>query len=269
MRDALGFPIPVSDRISFLYWERSSIDRDGHALVIVNKDSRTIIPIGRTSVLLLGPGCRVTHAAISLIALEGALVLWVGEAGVRLYAGGNPRASEQALLHQATMRLQYRLVVAKRLFKWMWNEEAPAHRNIDQLRGIEGSRVKSLYPEIAKTYGVQWHGRNQDASDPLNMAINTATSTLYGLAEAVVLALGYSPAIGFVHAGDPRSFVFDVADTLKFKTVVPLAFAVHKESALNVEHRCRVACRNLFLEQQVAAKFVSIIGDILDANGCN
>lgn len=269
MRDALGFPIPVSERISFIYWERSAIDRDGHALVVINKESRTVVPIGRTTVLLLGPGCRVTHAAISLIALEGALALWVGEAGVRLYAGGNPRADAKALLHQAAMRLQHRLTVAKRIFKWMWGEAAPANRSVDQLRGIEGSKVKALYPEIAQRYGVEWQARKPDTSDPLNLAINTATSTLYGLAEAVILALGYSPAIGFVHAGDPRSFVFDVADTIKFRTVVPLAFAVHQESAVEVERRCRIACRNLFFEHQIAAKLVSIIEDIMDANGCD
>jgi len=86
MRDALNFPMPVSERISFLYFERVFIERDGHSLVSICGPERTQIPVGRTSVLMLGPGVSMTHAGAALCALEGVLVLWVGEAGVRLDA---------------------------------------------------------------------------------------------------------------------------------------------------------------------------------------
>ncbi len=71
------------------------------------------------------------------------------------------------------------------------------------------------------------------------------------LSEAVILAAGFSPAIGFIHEGDPRSLVFDLADTVKFKTVVPLAFDVFLSDAHDVRSSVRRACRDLFRESQM------------------
>lgn len=71
MRDSLGYPIPVSERISLIYLERCTLERDGHSLVAVDLKNKTIIPVAKTSVLMLGPGTSVTHAAASLAALEG------------------------------------------------------------------------------------------------------------------------------------------------------------------------------------------------------
>ena len=225
MRDALIYPMPVSERISFLYFERTSLERDGNSLVTIFGQERVQIPIGRTSVLMLGPGVSASHAAISLCALECALVLWVGEAGVRLYSFSNQRANSEALLRQAKIHLapELRLSAARKIYSLMFDEEAPQRRSIEQLRGMEGAKVKAIFHALASKNKLQWEGRTSSMADPLNAAISTATSALYGVGEAAILALGYSPSIGVVHAGDPRSFVFDIADTLKFKTVVPLA----------------------------------------------
>ena len=262
--------MPASERISFLYFERKAIERDGHALIAVDKSSSIQIqlPIGRTLALMLGPGCRISHAGVALCALEGALLLWVGEAGVRLYATSNPRSNSSSLLRQASMRLDAakRLVVAKRLFYEMFGEQAPDRRSIEQLRGIEGSKVKLIYAELSNRFHVAWAGRTQSMGDPLNTAISTATSSLYGLCEAVILALGYSPAVGFVHDGDPRSFVFDLADTLKFKSVVPLAFSLFAESPANIEHRTRCACRDLFFKDATAQKLVLTLENLFRAD---
>jgi CRISPR-associated protein Cas1 len=56
--------------------------------------------------------------------------------------------------------------------------------------------------------------------------LSAATSCLYGITEAAVLAAGYAPAIGFVYSGQPLSFIYDIADLIKFETVVPVAFKV-------------------------------------------
>ncbi len=268
MRDSLGYPMPISERISFLYFERTILERDGHGLVTISGSARTQIPIGRTSVLMLGPGVSVSHAAIALCALEDALVLWVGEAAVRLYGACNPRSNSSALLHQAKLRLDEgtRLQVARRIYFMMFDEVAPERRSIDQLRGVEGGKVKSIYEALAVKNKINWSGRSQNMSDPLNAAISTATSALYGVTEAAILALGYSPAIGFIHNGDPRSFVFDVADTVKFKTVVPLAFELVATSQFQVEQRTRAACRDLFYKEMMPSKLVNIIQEVLGAN---
>ena len=86
------------------------------------------------------------------------------------------------------------------------------------------------------------------------------------MTEAAILALGYSPAIGFLNSGDPRSFVYDVADTVKFKTVVPLAFEIAANSVSKIESKTRSACRDLFNSEHMAAKLVDIIERILHAH---
>jgi CRISPR-associated protein Cas1 len=263
--------MPISERVSFLYFERAIIERDGHSLVSISGPERIQIPIGRTSVLMLGPGTSMTHAAASLCALEGVLTMWVGEAGVRLYSTGNQRSDGAAILLQSRLHLDevLRMETARRLYHLMFDEPAPQRRSIEQLRGIEGSRVKMIYENLSMQFGLKWEGRTLDLKDPLNAAISTATSALYGITEAAILALGFSPSIGFVHNGDPRSFVFDVADTVKFKTVVPLAFKVVSSSTNLVEQRTRAACRDLFYEQRMPDKIVNNILAIIDANALN
>lgn len=261
-------PIPVSERISIVYADKGCLEQDGHQLVLVDKGSATAIPVGKTNVILLGPGTSVTHAAVRLCANEGCLLLWGGEAGVRLYAVGNPRASADHLVQQASVFVNpsLRLAAARTIFFLMFGEEAPQQRSIEQLRGIEGSKVKLLYRKFAEKSGVVWDGKRNDLSCPVNAALAGVNSALYGVTEAAILALGYSPAIGFVHAGDPRSFVFDIADTVKFSTVAPLAFELAKDGIGNMEHRSRVACRDMFVRENLVGKIVQNIQQVLETS---
>ncbi|MGA9216883.1 MAG: hypothetical protein WBZ54_16960, partial [Methylocella sp.] len=56
--------------------------------------------------LMLEPGARICRAAVDLAARAGTLVVWVGEAGVRLYAAGQPGgARSDRLLCQARLAL--------------------------------------------------------------------------------------------------------------------------------------------------------------------
>lgn len=258
-------PIPVSERISIIYADKGCLEQDGYQLVLRDSQSCMAIPVGKTTVILLGTGSSVTHAAVRLCAKEGCLLLWGGESGVRLYAAGNPRSSANNLVHQACLfaNQSKRLEIARRIFRLMFEEDAPAQRSIEQLRGLEGGRVKQLYDWFAKQYGVEWGGKKNDLSCPINAALAGANAALYGVTEAVILALGYSPAIGFVHSGDPRSFVFDVADTIKFTTVTPLAFQLAKDGIENMEHRSRIACRDMFVRERVMDKIVTNVQEIL------
>jgi hypothetical protein len=56
------------------------------------------------------------------------------------------------------------------------------------------------------------------AADVANRRLSAATAAVYGIAEAAILAAGCAPAIGFRHTGKPQSFVYDIADILKFDT---------------------------------------------------
>lgn len=268
MQGVVSWPIPASERVAFVYLERARLGRDGHALVAeMDGKSHAQIPVGRTSAIMLGPGSSMTHEAARLCAEEGALVLWVGEHGVRMYASGNPRADAAALLRQAKARIdpRKRLAGAREIWRRMFGAEPAVNRSIEQLRGEEGAKVRALLPKIAKDFGIAWEKRDGSSKDPVNQAINVANSALYGLCEAVILALGYSPAIGLIHDGDARSFVFDVADTVKFTTVVPLAMRLAAESGMDVGGRVRLACRDLFYERRMASSLVDVVEGVFDA----
>ena len=267
--------LPISGRISFLMMEHCKIRMDGSVPVQVDADSgegmvqETPLPIDRLACLMLGPGTSISQDAIKAFADAGCLVLWTGEHGVRVYSAGQPGgASGVHILRQAGMILdpQKRLLAARRLYLRMMGEEPPAHRSIDQLRGQEGIWVRNRYAELAKLHGVVWSGRDQRLSDPSNRAISMATSTLYGITEAAILALGYSPALGIVHSGNPRSLVFDMADTVKFRTVVPLAFemATKHGDDKDLAGIVRRACRDLFVKEKLLDLLVDIIQAVME-----
>lgn len=263
-------PVPISDRISIIYIDKGAVERDGHTVVQISEDGVVGLPVGNTAVLMLGPGTSVTQAAIALCAKEGCLLLWTGEGGIRLYSAGDPRGRSEPLIQQAVCFADnvIRLEVVRRLYEEMFDSPAPLHRSIAQLRGLEGAKVKQRYSDLATQYGLTWTGRVTDLSDPLNSAISTSTAALYGLTEATILALGYSPSIGFIHSGDKRSFVFDVADTVKFKTVVPLAFELAATSEVN-EGRVRRACRDLFFADKIVDHLVHTLDKCFDGLGCH
>lgn len=44
------------------------------------------------------------------------------------------------------------------MYELRFREPPPARRSVEQLRGIEGSRVRQTYALLAKQYGVKWNG---------------------------------------------------------------------------------------------------------------
>lgn len=267
-------PIPIKERLSVLYIERGHLDVLDGAFVVVDKNGvRTHIPVGGVACLMLEPGTRVSHAACALSARVGTLLVWIGEAGVRLYSAGQPGgARSDKLLYQARLALDdaLRLKVVRKMYALRFGEEPPQRRSVEQLRGIEGARVRETYKRIAAKYGVEWKARDYDTSDwdkgdlP-NRCLSAATACLYGVTEAAVLAAGYAPAIGFIHTGKPLSFVYDVADVYKFDTVVPLAFRIASHRPANPEQQVRIACRDVFRESKLLEKIIPGIEDMLAA----
>lgn len=267
-------PIPIKERLSVLYIEYGQLDVLDGAFVVVDKNGvRTHIPVGGVVCLMLEPGTRVSHAACALAARAGTLLVWIGEAGVRLYSAGQPGgARADRLLYQAKLALddELRLKVVRKMYALRFGEEPPQRRSVDQLRGIEGARVRETYKRLAAQCGVEWKARNYDTSewdksDLPNRCLSAATSCLYGVTEAAVLAAGYAPAIGFIHTGKPLSFVYDVADVYKFETVVPLAFRIATRNLVNPEQQVRLACRDSFRETKLLERIIPGIEDMLAA----
>lgn len=268
-------PIPIKDRVSmvFVYYGRIDV-RDGAFVVIDEKNGeRKHIPVGSVACLMLEPGTRISHAAVKLAAVAGTLLIWVGEAGVRLYSSGQPGgARSDKLLYQARLALdeQLRLKVVRKMFEMRFGEKPPERRSVEQLRGIEGARVKKMYELMAEQYGVKWYGRFYDPKDwsrgdVANQCLSAATSCLYGVSEAAVLAAGYAPAVGFLHSGKPLSFVYDIADIYKFETVVPVAFKIAAKNPSQPEREVRIACRDIFRETRLLKRIIPGIEEILAA----
>lgn len=279
-------PIPIRERVSILFIEKTRLDVLDGAFVLVDEAGiRTHIPVGGIACLMLEPGTRVSHAAVALAARAGTLLIWVGEAGVRLYAAGQPGgARSDRLLYQARLALdeEARLRVVRKMYALRFGEEPPARRSIDQLRGIEGVRVREMYKALAQRFGLRWDGRRYDpdawdGADTVNRCLSAATAALYGVTEAAVLAAGYAPAIGFLHSGKPQSFVYDVADILKFETVVPEAFRVAAAAeagrpldgrpVLDPVAEVRRRCRDAFRRADVLTRLIPLIEEVLAAGG--
>ncbi|MFP2516444.1 type I-E CRISPR-associated endonuclease Cas1e [Buttiauxella agrestis] len=267
-------PIPIKDRTSMIFLQYGQIDVLDGAFVLIDKTGiRTHIPVGSIACIMLEPGTRISHAAVRLAATTGTLLVWVGEAGVRLYASGQPGgARSDRLLYQAKLALdeELRLKVVRKMFELRFGEPAPSRRSVEQLRGIEGSRVRQTYSLLAKRYGVKWNGRRYDPKDwekgdTVNQCISAATSCLYGITEAAVLAAGYAPAIGFVHSGKPLSFVYDIADIVKFDGVVPVAFEIAAKNSPSPDKDVRLACRDIFRTQKTLARLIPLIEEVLAA----
>lgn len=272
-------PIPLKDRAQLVFVGRAQLDvRDG-AFCTVNADGTvTQIPVGGLAGLMLEPGARISHAAVVLAARTGTLLTWVGEGGVRLYSAGQPGgARADKLLWQARMALDdaARLRIVRRMYEIRFGETAPERRSIDQLRGIEGVRVREGYALLAQKYGVAWKRRKYDpkdweAGDIPNRCLSSATACLHGLTEAAVLAAGYAPAIGFLHTGKPLSFVYDIADLWKLQTVVPEAFRIAGQAAkgkldMAPDRAVRLACRDAFRRSGLLAKIIPQIEEVLSA----
>jgi len=269
-------PIPMKDRVSVIFIEKGNLDVLDGAFVVVDKTGiRTHIPVGGVACLMLEPGSRVSHAAVTLASRVGCLLVWVGDGGVRLYASGQPGgARADRLLYQAKLALDdtARLKVVRKMYAIRFKEEPPERRSVEQLRGIEGVRVRKMYELLARQYGVTWKSRNYDYSewesgDIPNRCLSSATACLYGICEAAILAAGYAPAVGFIHTGKPQSFVYDKADIFKFETVVPVAFRIAAKKPQQPEREVRLACRDAFRQSRILSRIIPSIEEILHAGG--
>ena len=265
-------PVPIKDRISVVYVEKGNLDVIDGAFVVVDKSGiRTQVPIGGVSCLMLEPGTRVSHAAVTYASRVGCLLVWVGEAGVRLYAAGQPGgARSDRLLYQAKLALDdsARLKVVRKMYALRFGEEPPARRSVQQLQGIEGVRVRKMYELLARQYRVPWKVRNYDhtqwgSGDLANRCLSAANACLYGICEAAILAAGYAPAIGFIHSGKPQSFVYDIGDLFKFDTVVPVAFRVAARKPREPEREVRLACRDAFRQTRLLRRIIPTIEEVL------
>jgi CRISPR-associated protein Cas1 len=126
------------------------------------------------------------------------------------------------------------------MFTHRFANDAVEHKSLDELRGMEGTRVRNTYSRHSEYYGVPWSGRSFKPgavaeSDTTNRLLTIANSYLYGIVTSTIYGLGFSPHIGFIHTGSPLPFVYDIADLYKDKQCIDLAFGLtdHMRSKYN------------------------------------
>ncbi|RSS89953.1 type I-E CRISPR-associated endonuclease Cas1 [Streptomyces sp. WAC05292] len=265
----------VAERISFVYLERCIVHRDQNAITAEDADGTTHIPSATIGTLLLGPGTRITDQAMTVLADSGTAVAWVGEHGVRYYAGGRSLNRSSALVEAQATRWanrRTRLDVARAMYRLRFPDEDPAGLTRQELLGHEGRRLRDCYRDQAARTGVPWHGRNYvpgdfAASDAPNQAVTAAAQCMYGVSHAVVAALGCAPGLGFVHSGHELSFVLDVADFYKTEIGIPVAFDVAAEGDQDVGPRTRRALRDTINETRLLDRCVKDIKRLLLPDG--
>lgn len=266
----------IRDRMTFLYLERCQINRQDSAITVMDEDGIVLIPAAAISVLLLGPGTTVTHRAMELIGDAGVCIIWVGEHGVRYYASGRPLTHKAGLLmRQAALASNQKqhLEVVRKMYQLRFPGEDISHLTLPQLRGREGARVRSAYRRAAEEWGIDWNGRVYDPEnfaegDAVNQALSAGHACLYGLAHAVIVAMGCSAGLGFVHIGHENSFVYDIADLYKAETTIPIAFEIAAQQPDDLPAMTRRRVRDTFVQQHILERMVRDIKWLLsDSEG--
>lgn len=261
----------IDERLSFLYLDRCAIRQDDNGTVAAVETEAgpqtTQLPVATLTALLLGPGTSLTQQAMAVMSRAGCAVSFVGAGAVRSYGTFlSPYAPTDRLLQQAATvtNPQRRLAAAQRMYgkRFPGTTSATfADATIERLRGIEGIRMRALYAQHAKKARLRnWKrdtGTTGSTPDTINTALNSANSALYGVVNAIVLALGMSPGLGIIHTGNRQSFTLDIADLYKADITIPLAFSLKDETDVS-----SLALRRLREHLHLIKLIPRIVGDI-------
>lgn len=275
----------IRDSVSFLYFEHAVVEQDNSSIVVLQKDGKIPVPVSSLTCLLLGPGISVTSAAIKTITENGCLIIWCGEHFRKFYASGmGETRSASNLLLQAKLCMDEssHLAVVRRMYEIRFPNASTDKLTLQQLRGLEGVRVRQIYQSESKRCNVKWTARNYkytnwNDSDDINRALSAANSILYAVCQAAIVSLGFSTGLGFIHTGKLLSFVYDVADLYKSETSIPAAFeavqAHQKNLELNLEQTVRLMLRKKILQANVLKRIADDLSWIFsvtvdDENDC-
>lgn len=263
----------VKDRYPFLYLERGRLEIDDSSIKWIDSDGNVVpLPVATLNTLLLGPGTSITHEAVKIAAAANCSVCWVGEDSLLFYAAGHlPTADTRNLRHQLEQAADAdaSLAVARRMFARRFPGADLEGKNLKEMMGMEGHRVRSLYQQKAEQYQVGWKGRQFtpgkfELSDLTNQVLTSCNAALYGILCSAVHSMGYSPHIGFIHSGSPLPFIYDLADLYKEELCIDLAFALTRELAGRYnKHKVSAAFRERVIAMDLLARVAEDIPQIL------
>ncbi|SUH13804.1 CRISPR-associated protein Cas1 [Salmonella enterica subsp. enterica] len=255
-------PIPLKDRTSMIFLQYGQIDVLDGAFVLIDKTGiRTHIPRRFGRLYHAGTG-NAGFPCGSAFGINGRHPVGMGGRGgsAGLFLRTTRRARADKLLYQAKLALDddLRLKVVRKMYELRFREPPPARRSVEQLRGIEGSRVRATYALLAKQYGVKC------------MVVTMIRKTgRRGMSSTDVLARRHRACTGFqkrlswrrdmrrlsvLSIAVSASFVYDIADIIKFESVVPKAFEIAARHPAEPDKEVRLACREYFSQFEADRK---------------
>lgn len=264
----------ISDRVSFIYIEHAKVNRSNSAITVCDARGIIKIPAAIIGVLFLGPGTDISHRSMELLGDTGTAIVWVGERGVRHYAHGRALAHSTKLLEKQARLVtnnRTRLEVARKMYHMRFSGEDVSKLTMQQLRGREGARVRNLYRKYSREFNVTWDGREYDVDDfesgsLVNKALSAGNVSLYGIVYSIIVALGMSPGLGFVHTGHDLSLVYDIADLYKAELTIPIAFELASTSSEeeDIGRKTRLRLRDEFTNSKFINRIVKDIQYLMD-----
>jgi len=262
----------VKDKYPFLYLERGRLEIDDSSIKWIDADNNVVpLPVATLNALLLGPGTTVTHDAVKTAVSANCSNCWVGEDSLLFYAAGFlPTADTRNLKQQIDLvsDRQKSLEVARRMFARRFPDAELQGKSLQEMMGMEGYRVRSLYQQKAEEYQVGWKGRQFtpgkfELGDVTNQVLTSTNAALYGILCSAVHSMGYSPHIGFIHSGSPLPFIYDLADLYKERLCIDLAFALTRDLAGRYDkHKVSAAFRQRVIDMELLAKVGEDIQDM-------
>lgn len=225
----------LKDRVSFLHLDRVRVEQGETGIESWALDGetggllKTAIPAASFAVLTLGPGCSITTPALRTIYRAGTSVGFSDASGLVGFSTGRPLAINsrwaraQANLYSSPSA---RLKVAKEMYliRFSGGMEVEGPVTLTQVRGLEGSRVRAGYKQLAASNKTGRFLRDTKSLDPVNAGLNLANAVLYGVALSACSAFSLNPALGFIHEGTTSALLYDIADLYKMETSIPAAF---------------------------------------------
>lgn len=263
----------VKDKYPFLYLERGRLEIDDSSIKWIDSTNNVVpLPVATLNALLLGPGTTITHDAVRTATAANCAICWVGEDSLLFYAAGFlPTADTRNLKRQIELSAQPKkaIEVARSMFARRFPDADLTGKNLAEMMGMEGQRVRALYIAKAEKYQVGWKGRQFtpgkfETSDLTNQILTSANAALYGILCSAVHSMGYSPHIGFIHSGSPLPFVYDLADLYKEHLCIDLAFSLTRDLAGRYDkHKVAGAFRQRVIDMDLLAKIGDDIAELL------
>jgi len=262
--------VRMESRLGFQYIDKSALYvKDNNLIVSTTKPtpSRTSLCPSAYTCLLLGAGTSISRDAIKMLSDCGTTVLWCGKRGMSMYTVGlNANSSMANAKTQIDRIMNHRISLWKKLL-FVRSISYKDTDNVKELLLLEANFMKRQYEAIANQYGLKWNGRvpqtsKMDPDDKMNFAITICNMALYGIATACISGMGYLPQFGIIHGSGATPLSYDIADTIKTSTSIPVAMNyVSTHNEVDLSELLADLSRRLS-DVNVTAKFANLLTEL-------